>query len=635
MNFYQEQDRAHRQTRWMIFMFIISVILVVCAVNAVAYGILEMLNNGADTGDNSMQLNAQDYLATLLFVTGGTLLVILVASWSKILTLRFGGGEGIALAMGGRRIDPSTTDFKERQLLNVVQEMAIASGIPVPPVYVMDKELSINAFAAGYTPEKAVVAVTRGTMEILNRDELQGVIAHEFSHILNGDMRLNIRMMGLLCGIYAITTIGMFVMRSVMYSSSDSDKKGGGSSLVILIVGLLLAIIGSVGWFCGQLIRVAISRQREYLADASAVQFTRNPTGIGNALIKIGGIAQSEQAIHAKGAEEASHMFFASTVGSFWNGLMSTHPPLKQRIQKILPHFQGEFPEISYSENLQTEETISENPPQEKPQEKSIRKLGILAAMLASIEETPLKQATQEIYSAEALIFALLLDPQNAEVESRQRESLQTLLEPPLYQEVEKLRPTVRELKPAQLYPLVDLTVRTLTQLSLPQYQAFRKAVVALVNADGKVDLREYILYAKTIRGLDLRFGLSKGESPRFHKWNPRLVSQAVCVLSRLAHHGSNVPVEIEAAFRKAVEFLGWDDVSLLPLEACGIRNLSEALESLSCASRSMKQAFLKACDVCAAADGRLTDDEISLLSGISGMLGMYASGVLEMEDAS
>ncbi|MCC6510543.1 MAG: M48 family metallopeptidase, partial [Pirellulaceae bacterium] len=238
-----------------------------------------------------------------------------------------------------------------------VEEMALASGTPVPPVYVMDDETGINAFAAGTTPQNAVIGVTRGAINTLSRDQLQGVIAHEFSHILNGDMRMNIRLMGWLHGILVIAMIGYVILRTIgttrtgSHSSSSNKKNDGGLVIVILLGSIALIVIGYVGVFFAQLIKAAVSRQREFLADASAVQFTRNPSGIAGALKKIGGWSDHAR-IQSVGAEEASHMFFGSALTS---NLFATHPPLTERVRRIDPQFDGNFPPVSETRHTQAE----------------------------------------------------------------------------------------------------------------------------------------------------------------------------------------------------------------------------------------------------------------------------------------
>ena len=274
-------------------------------------------------------------------------MVIALGSLYKVSELA-AGGEVVAHMMGGRLVDPQTTDLAERRLLNVVEEMSLASGVPVPPVYVMDNEPSINAFAAGFRPNDAVVTVSRGCLQYLTREELQGVLGHEFSHVLNGDMRLNLRLIGIVYGILVLSIIGYFVMRSAGWagsSSRNSDDRRGDNRAAFFFIGLALYILGYLGVLLGNIIKAAISRQREFLADASSVQFTRNPGGLAGALKKIGGLAEGSR-INDPHAHEISHMFFGDAfAGSIFN-LFATHPPLEERIRLLDPNFDGSYPAV-------------------------------------------------------------------------------------------------------------------------------------------------------------------------------------------------------------------------------------------------------------------------------------------------
>jgi len=287
MDFFERQDQARRSTRRLIAYFMLAVILIILSIYIAGITIFFGFNVNADP-----ELPFQWWNPDLfLWITGATLCVVVIGSLYKIFALSK-GGEVVARWLGGRLIDSSTSDPQERRLLNVVEEMAIASGTPVPSVFLLEEEKSINAFAAGFTPADAVIGVTRGTLQILSRDELQGVIAHEFSHILNGDMRLNIRLIGVLNGILVIAMIGYVILSGTRTSSS---RKNGGGAAAILAFGAALLVIGYVGVFFGKLIKSAVSRQREFLADASAVQFTRDPDGIAGALKKIGGLAHGSR----------------------------------------------------------------------------------------------------------------------------------------------------------------------------------------------------------------------------------------------------------------------------------------------------------------------------------------------------
>ena len=331
MDFFGEQDSARRNTRWLVVLFLLAVVTIIVTLYLVLVGIMAFSTSPRTSGPIAFWQPDQ-----FLIVAVSVSTVILLSSLYKVVQLSSGGGAQVAESLDGRLVTRATDDKLERRLLNVVDEMAIASGIPVPKVYVLDHESGINAFAAGTTTGNAVVAVTRGTLEQLSRDELQGVIGHEFSHIFNGDMRLNIRLIGVLHGILMLALIGRVILRggSRGHRVSSSNKKGGGG---IILFALALVVIGYIGVFFGRLIKAAVSRQREFLADASAVQFTRNPSGIAGALKKIAGIGATR--IRHPDAESASHMFFGNGIDNFMS-LLATHPPVEERISRLDPYFE-------------------------------------------------------------------------------------------------------------------------------------------------------------------------------------------------------------------------------------------------------------------------------------------------------
>lgn len=332
MNFFAEQARARRQSRYLTFLFTLSVIAIVVFVDVLAALAIIYINKTPVNDVLGITLWLGQYGHFLILISLATVAVIGLASLYKMVSLRSGGGQ-VARDLGGVRIQADTRDRLYKRLYNVVEEMAIASSVPMPEVYVLEHELGINAFAAGYTPSDAAVAVTRGTLDALSRDELQGVIAHEFSHILNGDMRVNIRLMGLLFGILFVSLIGYQLLRVTQFSSRNDDNKSG---TAIFMIGLGLVVIGSIGVFFGRLIQAAISRQREYLADASAVQFTRQTSGIAGALKKIAALEQGSY-LQTAHVTEVSHMLFAS--GLSLSDLWQTHPPLLKRIAVLEPQF--------------------------------------------------------------------------------------------------------------------------------------------------------------------------------------------------------------------------------------------------------------------------------------------------------
>ncbi len=340
MDFFQQQDKARRQTKWLIVYFAMAVVAMIVAIYVAALLIFSGIKLHQDRYDYGQEQPPFSVWDAQIFggVSIVTLAIISIGSLYRISVLST-GGSAVSEMMGARAVNPTTTDPDERKLLNVVEEMAIASGIPVPQVYVMDEEDGINAFAAGHQPGDATVTVTRGCMKLLSRDELQGVIGHEFSHILNGDMRLNLRLMGIIFGILCLAVIGRVLLQTARGSRGQNP---------LPLLGLVLLLIGWIGVFFGRLIQAAVSRQREFLADASSVQFTRNPGGITGALKKIGGLGENGSRVSHAHAEELSHMFFGNGVSAPFIGLLETHPPLVQRIRVFEPNFDGQFPYARY-----------------------------------------------------------------------------------------------------------------------------------------------------------------------------------------------------------------------------------------------------------------------------------------------
>src|SRR5437016_4331090 len=333
MDFFERQEQAHHNTRLLVIYFSAGVALLIATV----YLAVLLIFAGVSSRHPRYYRYDNDQPAISLWnprlffgVAIGTLSVIVLGSLFNTAELAQGGSV-VATNLGGRLVNPSTTDPNERKLLNVVEEMAIAAGVPVPQVYLLPQERGINAFAAGHSTSDAVVSVTEGSIKLLTRDELQGVIGHEFSHILNGDMRLNLRLMGIIFGIVCLAVIGRILLQT---RGSSRDRNP------LPLLGLALLVLGWTGVFFGRLIQAAVSRQREFLADASSVQFTRNPAGLAGALKKIGGLSYGSK-LQAAHAEEASHMFFGNGMGESFLHLMDTHPSLEERIRALDPAFDG------------------------------------------------------------------------------------------------------------------------------------------------------------------------------------------------------------------------------------------------------------------------------------------------------
>jgi Zn-dependent protease with chaperone function len=348
MNFFEHQAQAHKESKKLLFLFVLAVICIVIAVNGTLALVWTwfMHDSHGNIREYPYYFFQTNTALIILFIGGGTLI--------EMMRLR-DGGDAVAQMAGGRLVQPNSRDKLERRLLNIVEEMSLASGIACPLVYVMDKEDAINAFAAGYQQNEAVVAVTRGTLTRLNRDELQGVIGHEFSHILNGDMRMNIKLIGVLFGIQMLSEFGRYLIDGAVKIGGGSGEKSNSLKTFLFVSGFVFFVIGYIGVFFGRLIKSAVSRQREFLADASAVQFTRNLDGIGGALRKIAGLTivnQCGSRIHNIHAEQFSHMFLGAAKSQLLSGFFATHPPIEKRLLKLY----GRKIEILNADELSVEE---------------------------------------------------------------------------------------------------------------------------------------------------------------------------------------------------------------------------------------------------------------------------------------
>lgn len=429
MNFFQAQDKARRNTSRLIILFALAVITLILLTNLLIIGTFAYMGSG-ETEYSTIDVKSYFKLDQFILVSIGVSLLIFFGSLYKTISLSK-GGRTIAELLGGKLVPQSTTTHKERQLLNIVEEMAIAAGMPIPKVYLLN-ESAINAFAAGKSHNNAVIGVTKGALAQLTRDELQGVIAHEFSHILNGDMRLNIRLMGVLHGILLIGIIGEHIVRSLRYKSSRNSKGGGGA---IIMLGIGLIVIGYTGTFFGRWIKAVVSRQREYLADASAVQFTRNKDTIAGALKKIGGLDEGSL-LQTPSASEYSHAYFASGVSVFLESMFATHPPLSKRIKQIDPGWNGRFVAPKIKEQNEPEKqsntTASSNiagvvvsTAVLSTIEQAISQIGVVdeskieyAHQLISGLPKSLHDASQSPFSARAIIYCLLIREQKDKIKA-------------------------------------------------------------------------------------------------------------------------------------------------------------------------------------------------------------------------
>ena len=506
MNFFEHQARARRTSSRLVLLFALAVAAITIGV-ALAVGIAVEIGSEEAAAPGTLFERRFGVLVAAGLVT---LAVIGLSTLYKVGKLRAGGGV-VARELGGTLVASDSRDPRHRRLRNVVEEIAIASGVPVPEIYVLDQESGINAFAAGYTPADAAVAVTRGALEHLTRDELQGVIAHEFSHVLNGDMRLNIKLMGVLFGILVLAIAGREVLR---HTRGGSGKKGGG----IVLVALAVMIVGYAGLFFGRLIKSGVSRQREFLADASAVQFTRQSSGIAGALKKIGGLPQGSK-FEAADAEQASHMLFGDGVG--YSSLFATHPPLHERIRRIDPRFDPrELAALSKAmasglgDSVGVDEveadalvsraaahataapsasaSIDQATIADRVGQPVSRDYDAAARLAAGIPER-LRVAAHMQEQAPAVVLALALDEDEA-LRARQLDGIATLLGAPLREAVESLHGALHGLDPLERLPLAALAFPSLRRRPRPWLEAFVAALERTIHADERVDLDEYCL---------------------------------------------------------------------------------------------------------------------------------------------
>lgn len=642
MNFFEQQDKARKKTGRLVALFALAVVMIVVSVYLVAVLAVGGFESSKHYPGDAPPPFTWWRPEILLFAGGGSLLVIAIGSISKIWELR-GGGMTVARSLGGRMLLPSSTNPVEQRVLNVVEEMAIASGISVPPVFLMDAETGINAFAAGYDPSGAVIGVSKGAAERLSRDELQGVVAHEFSHIFSGDMRLNIRLIGVLNGILIIGMIGYMVFRAAAIGggragrSSSSGK--GGNPLPLIAVGAALMAIGFVGTFFGNMIKAAVSRQREFLADAAAVQFTRNPDGIAGALKKIGG-ARVGSEVHSAHAAETSHMFFARALSSGLSGMFSTHPPLKMRIKRIQPSWDGKMLPSEAAPGINRAPTTegasgfgSERRERagamlaavvaptllEQVGAPSSAHLDLARAQIASVPAI-LRDAAHEPFGARAVVLALLLD-----ADERMRAEQAALLrsvDRPAHDEMLRLEPDARALARDLRLPLIDMALPALAAMSPEQQDAFLDTLRRFIKADRTINVFEFVLQRVVTTHLTaLRTG-GKRTAVK-HYGLGRLHAECSALLSVLAAAGSQDDESASKSFDEGARTLGEPGLRYAGRSPAALKHLSDALDELAHVSPKLKERLLRACAMVVASDRRVTAREAELLRAIADTLGV------------
>ncbi|MEP6607431.1 MAG: M48 family metallopeptidase [Burkholderiaceae bacterium] len=645
MNFFEHQEIARRSTRRLIVLFAIAVVVIVIAVNAAATAIYLGFVAPSVALLTSPALPTGFYFVNTLIVLGliggGTLFKMNALS---------AGGSAVANLVDAREVDMTTRDLLDRRLVNVVEEMSIAAGVPVPRVYVMDNETAINAFAAGHSINDAVIAVTRGTLTRLSRDELQGVVAHEFSHVLNGDMRLNLRLIGVLHGLLIVALAGRLLLELSGRSrgSSGGSGRSGNALAVLFFAGVALWVLGYIGVFFGRLIKAAVSRQREFLADASAVQFTRNPDGIGGALRKIGGLGEVNglgTRIEHPQAETLSHLFLGAARPSFVRGLYATHPALEERLQRIygrnVPFMPA--PENALALSMGGLEPVAEpqraaSPIQfvpagmapssrERANNNARSPLVDLVAAAATGAAGPgdvaaavgtvappvdrdfalddaqrtvvetLRHAANDATHAQLIVYALLTD-KDSELRAQQCALVAEAYGAEASRDLDRYHGLIQTLPPGARQPLLDVAMPALRKLPGETRHRVLKLSQLLIAADGRVSVREFLLF--TI--LQRRLGPDAGRAvPVRYRDLKELAPDAAMVLSLVA--AVRLPGRPEHAFNAGALLLPQTELSLVAGDAIKLAEVSSALDRLNQLAPLVKPQLIKAATATAFVD--------------------------------
>ncbi|PKN69302.1 MAG: hypothetical protein CVU54_11225 [Deltaproteobacteria bacterium HGW-Deltaproteobacteria-12] len=629
-NFFARQEQARRNCRKLGLLFAGAVLCIIAAVyfafRLICY--INLITNIITVpGPTANSAPSGSFAwwdpASFILVFSTVALFIFIASIIKMRQLQKGGGT-VAEMLGGSRVPENTDDPAKRRLLNVVEEMSIASGIPVPLVYILEREQGINAFAAGLGINDAAVAITQGALDRLSRDELQGVIAHEFSHLLNGDMRLNIQLIGIIYGILIIGIIGGEILEHRRISSK---------SIVLFIGGILLTVIGYIGTFAGRLIQSAVSREKEFLADASAVKFTRNPLGLASALKKIGGCIYGSQITSAT-AKQASHLFFGqSDIDVLFPAFLATHPPLIKRIQLLDPSFDGTFPAakdipprlfspkpdaaVSFLDKIHG----SPDPPIAKDIIDYVGNPAVNkgSAILASLpDQIKAKLRTPD---GAATVICALLTPDNNTLRKYQFHDLQhSLVMPGHEDDFLRLCDQIAGLKNGQRLPLVELALPSLRSLTIMERRNFLETINSQVNADGKITLPEFCVQLIVQQYLGSKDESIFGETVFSHL--SQVGYQIFIILRMLANAGNKGNADAaRMAFNAGVARipeLACKNPDYYYTEDFNFAEIKTALKKMDCSSFKIKQVVVDACSHCAFADRRITVTEAELLRVLS-----------------
>lgn len=617
MNFFEQQDRARKYTWLLVGLFSAAVICIIALTSiliaATFWSVGQTQTSSLGTSSYLQHIEVSTFIKTAASVIAVIACVII---FKRIQMSR--GGHSVAEMLGGRPIDKDTNDANEQQLLNVVEEMALAAGLPVPPVYVMN-ETTINAFAAGYDESDAVIGVTRGTLERLSREQIQGIVGHEFSHILHGDMRLNLNLITILAGIIFISKMGRLALHST--SRSRSNSRG---ALPVLGIGFGLLVIGSIGTLFGSLIKSAVSRQREYLADAAAVQYTRNPDGIAGALKVIGsGVGSS---MSSPNANECSHMFFGDAIFLRAVSLFATHPPLDDRILRIDPRWDGNYI-TGKPLKEQTKTPTAEAKSKIEGLDKLLNSTGFLdpimvaiAALLVESLPKPINDATHNPGSAYALMLALRLDK---DINIRQQQLALLQDQPLLAADVQRYAKDTLKLSQKDILPIIEMSIPALKRLSASQYKQFKQHLTQFIFADKQSHLQEWLHFRLLSHYLDSHFNPSKNKRlvRSYHSF-AQIDSEIVCVMSLLASESHHDETLKDAAFQHAIQLLNLPASKRVTDNQLEFHEVNKSIEKIDYLVPLLKDQLLTAYAACIEHDNTVTPSEWGLLRVIAACIG-------------
>jgi Zn-dependent protease with chaperone function len=628
VDFFARQDAARRTTRWLLLAYLVSVVCIVVAIDAIVALAVGVANPGVSP-------RGPVILASIVVVA-----IVCGASLFKSLALRSGGGS-VARSMAGSRVDRGTTDVALRRLHNVVEEMSIASGVTMPEVYVLEDEDGINAFAAGHSPADAAIVLTRGAVTRLRREEMQAVVAHEFSHILNGDSRLYLRLLGLTFGLLAIATIARLALQFSPRGARSDRKNGGGAAAAIMLAALAIMVLGYIGVFFGRLLQAAVSRHREKLADATSVQFTRNPLGLTGALLKIAGTSEGSR-LTAPGAETIAHMLFAPGL----DRLMRTHPPIEERLRELNPNFRvQDLPALAAEAARDAErlraadaafgtEAQDEGPPRsgnafaalERPLALALG-AGGLAAQVGSLDSEHVHYAeaarlampammnhTDSTDHARVLLLSLLLSREPS-VRVRQRDILASAYGAAVADQVlgsqyaDALAPELRLTAVQQLFP-------ALRRLARAERAQLRDVVSALASADSNIDVFECCLSLLLASALgDLEGAETHGDAMLADE--APAVQALLAILARLGSDETEATAAYAAGLSRVLP--GYRGAPAV-IEAWPLA-LGNALEKLAQLQPLEKKKLIAGMERCVAHDGKLSVEEGELLRTVCAVL--------------